>query len=281
MTPPTQIGSVVDKGKYAPTAKESDFTPHSSMVMDKKAPTNTNCQSRLKLNKPLIKVAIKVPCGAGYLSLPMACWMPWETCSGEGVSRICKVAPMAIEETIAPTKRAICWYFGVAPMIYPVFRSCEVAPALAAAIQIILPTTKTIGSKVLPVIPKPIKIRAVPIKVAMVIPETGLELVPIKPTIRLETVTKKNPKTITSRPISNFPPKELPGICGKISIRITSARLPIPTTAIDKSCSVRARLADAERFLKDSMLSLNEAAMVGMVLSKVIKPPAATAPAPI
>ena len=56
------------------------------------------------------------------------------------------VAPMAIEETIAPTNKESCWYFGVAPTIYPVFRSCEVAPALAAPIQIIPPTTNAMGS---------------------------------------------------------------------------------------------------------------------------------------
>src|SRR3546814_6234546 len=61
--------------------------------------------------------------------------------------------------------------------------------------QIIPPTTNTMGSKALPVSPNAIKIRQVPISVAMVMPETGLELDPIRPTIRLETVTKKNPKT--------------------------------------------------------------------------------------
>jgi hypothetical protein len=41
---------------------------------------------------------------------------------------------------------------------------------------------------------------AVAMIVAIVIPEIGLLLLPINPTIRLETVTKKNPKIITSRP---------------------------------------------------------------------------------
>src|SRR3546814_12366106 len=70
--------------------------------------------------------------------------------------------------------------------------------------QIIPPTTNTMGSKALPVSPNAIKIRQVPISVAMVMPETGLELDPIRPTIRLETVTKKNPKTTMSNPRSSL-----------------------------------------------------------------------------
>ncbi len=54
--------------------------------------------------------------------------------------------PMATEETIAPINNANCWYFGVAPTINPVFKSWEVAPAFAAEMQIIPPTTSAIGS---------------------------------------------------------------------------------------------------------------------------------------
>ena len=35
---------------------------------------------------------------------------------------------------------ASCWYFGVAPSKWPVFRSCEVVPPLEAAMQTIAPT---------------------------------------------------------------------------------------------------------------------------------------------
>ncbi|OQA03688.1 MAG: hypothetical protein BWY67_02400 [Bacteroidetes bacterium ADurb.Bin397] len=96
--------------------------------------------------------------------------------------------------------------------MYPVFKSCDVAPAFAAAIQIILPTTKAIGSNTLPVQPTAIKINAVPMSVAIVIPEIGFEELPIIPTIRLETVTKKNPNITTRIPINNLFRMLSPGI---------------------------------------------------------------------
>ena len=58
------------------------------------------------------------------------------------------------------------------------------------------------------------KIRQVAIKVAMVMPDTGLEEVPMMPTIRLATVTKKKPNTMMSTPISSLPKTEVPGTKG-------------------------------------------------------------------
>ena len=51
-----------------------------------------------------------------------------------------------------------------------------------------------------------IKIKQVPINVAIVIPLIGLLDEPIKPTIRDETVTKNAPKIITSNPNNNLLP---------------------------------------------------------------------------
>ena len=42
--------------------------------------------------------------------------------------------------------RPICWYFGVAPTRKPVLRSCEVAPAMAAAMQTTAPTQSAMGA---------------------------------------------------------------------------------------------------------------------------------------
>ncbi len=61
-----------------------------------------------------------------------------------------------------------------------------------------LPTTSTIGSYVRPVKPMPINTSEVAMIVAMVMPEIGLELEPMIPTILLETVTKKLFKGLTS-----------------------------------------------------------------------------------
>ena len=58
------------------------------------------------------------------------------------------------------------------------------------------------------------KTRHVPISVAMVIPEIGFDELPMMPTIRLETVTKKKPNTTTRRPVRSDPGKE-PGSVGR------------------------------------------------------------------
>ena len=46
IAPPINIGSVVDNGRYAPTAKLKDLMPQSSMTNARNIPTNTYCQSR-------------------------------------------------------------------------------------------------------------------------------------------------------------------------------------------------------------------------------------------
>ncbi len=83
------------------------------------------------------------------------------------------------------------------------------------------------------------KTNAVPMMVAIVIPDIGLLLDPIKPTIRLATVTKKNPKIMTNTPIQNLLVMESPGICGSKAMTPTKAKLPRITTRIERSFSVR------------------------------------------
>src|SRR5438552_11582321 len=100
--------------------------------------------------------------------------MPLASRSAVGLSNACIVKPIASDETIAPTNNDNCWYLGVAPIRKPVFKSCDVAPALAAAIQTIPPTTSAIGSYIWPLQPTATKIRQVLIIVAIVIPEIGL-----------------------------------------------------------------------------------------------------------
>jgi hypothetical protein len=52
---------------------------------------------------------------------------------------------MTIAATTTPMSSPICCARGVAPTRKPVFRSCEVAPALAAAMQTMPPTQSAIG----------------------------------------------------------------------------------------------------------------------------------------
>ena len=164
--------------------------------------------------------------------------------------------------------------------MYPVFKSCDVAPAFAAAIQTIPPTTSAIDSYNFPVQPTAIKISAVPINVAMVIPEIGLLLEPIIPTIRLLTVTKKNPNTTIRIPIKNLFRIESPGNIGRNDISKIKARLPIKTVLNERSFSVRETATPPFSFI-ELTLSRNEEMIVGIVFIRVMNPPAATAPAPI
>ena len=83
-----------------------------------------------------------------------------------------------------------------------------------------------------------IKTKQVPIKVAMVIPEIGLFEEPINPTILEDTVTKNAPNKTTNTPINNLLNIEVPGICGKMVIKIISPMLPNKTILMFKSCSV-------------------------------------------
>ena len=68
----------------------------------------------------------------------------------------------------------------------------------------------------------------------MVIPETGFELVPMIPTMRDDTVTKKNPKMTISTPSRTRPPM-VPGRNGSSARMATRARLPATTTPMDRS----------------------------------------------
>src|SRR5437870_5238797 len=78
--------------------------------------------------------------GAGILAEPMPCSSP-----GTDLSSNRMVPPMTSVDTRTPMMRPICCFTGVAPTRYPVFRSCEVAPALAAAMHTIAPTISAIG----------------------------------------------------------------------------------------------------------------------------------------
>src|SRR5437868_10812787 len=106
-------------------------------------------------------------------------------------------APMEITETATPISRAICCARGVAPTRNPVFKSCEVLPALADAMQTTPPIANANAPKAGAVQCKIRNMAEVAMSVAMAIPEMGLDDVPINPVMREETVTKRNPKMTT------------------------------------------------------------------------------------
>ena len=72
-----------------------------------------------------------VAIGQGRAASPSR-WGPWGACIAM------MVKPMTVTETRTPMSRPTCWWNEV-PTRQPVFRSWEVAPALAAAMQTMAP----------------------------------------------------------------------------------------------------------------------------------------------
>ena len=127
----------------------------------------------------------------------------------------------------------------------------------------------------IPVCPLPL-ITIVEIRsVAIAIPETGLLELPIIPTIREDTVAKKNPKiTIRSAPSG------LTGIAGTAQMIAIIARIPIRIKFIGRSWSVLAvPLTDPPFML--FMESRNVLMISGRDLIREMIPPVAIAPAPM
>ena len=116
----------------------------------------------------------------------------------------------------------------------------------------------------------------------MVIPEIGFEDVPMMPTMREETVTKKNPKTTMRSDMRREPGKGPCGKPGSTASTSTIASDPITTIPIPRSLSVRltpdAGPTPPRKLLTDSR---NADTIVGSVLMSVITPAQATAPAPM
>src|SRR4029079_17362113 len=100
------------------------------------------------------------------------------------------------------------------------------------------PTQSATGEYQSPVHPNATKIVQVRINVAIVIPETGFDEDPIRPTMRDETVTKKNPKTTTRMDATKLP---CVGIRGATTRKSASRRVPARTTVNGMSRSVRTR----------------------------------------
>ena len=112
-------------------------------------------------------------------------------------------------------------------------------------------------------------------RVAIAIPETGLLELPIRPTIREETVAKKKPNTTISTA-----PRILTGIAGTSQIITIIATIPISTALMGRSCAVLASLV----FLLPFMLFMESRKVVtikGMDLIREMIPPVAMAPAPM
>ena len=113
-----------------------------------------------------------------------------------------KVSGAMTAPVITPTISAICCFHGVAPTKCPVFRSCITSPAIAAltATTLAMINVANISSFCsIPRITSPTTQtnNAVPINVAIVIPDTGELLDPTTPAIYPATAEKK--KAVTAR----------------------------------------------------------------------------------
>ena len=111
--------------------------------------------------------------------------------------------------------------------------------------------------------------------VAIAIPETGLLLLPTRPTILEDTVAKKKPKITTI-----MAPMKVTGIGGASQIAIVIRSTPPRMTPIFRSCPVRVVLVFVLPF-RLFMASLNVRMISGRDFTRLMIPPAANAPAPI
>ena len=114
------------------------------------------------------------------------------------------------------------------------------------------------------------------ISVAIAIPDTGLLEEPIRPTIREDTEAKKNPKITMIRE-----PNGLTGNAGSSQIRTTIAARITSRKDIGRSCCVRRAFFCACFLLRLAIACLNVRTISGNVFTRLIIPPAATAPAPM
>jgi len=111
------------------------------------------------------------------------------------LSRVNWTQPITAADERTPIISPSCWSRGVAPTRKPVLRSCDVSPAMDAAMQTDVPTMSAVAFPAMSVHPIRKNTRLVPSSVAMVMPDVGFDVTPISPTMRALTVTKKNAKT--------------------------------------------------------------------------------------
>ena len=142
------------------------------------------------------------------------------------------VNPITTVEITTPIMSANCCFHGVAPMRKPVFRSCEVSPAFDAAMQTTPPIVIASAPKAGAVHPCTRKIAEVAISVAIVMPETGLAELPMSPTMRDATVTKRNPKTTTSREAAKFASQ--PTCAPGTGLKVRKTNMIRPPAAADR-----------------------------------------------
>ena len=143
--------------------------------------------------------------------------------------------------------------------------------------QITAPTQNATGEYASPVQPSATKIVQVRISVAMVMPEIGLDEEPMRPVIRDDTVTKKNPKMTMSAEASEVPLRRHPGAAAR---KMASASEPSKHHG-QRQVALGAALPAAPPSPSPSRCRGSDETIVGSVRASVISPEASTAPAPV
>ena len=146
---------------------------------------------------------------------------------------------------------------------------------MAAMIQITEPTAIAAVIPSIPVLPELLIANVAIRRVAIAIPETGLLELPTRPTIREDTVAKKNPKITMINA-----PRRVTGIAGTIQMINTIARMPRRMNCIGRSCAVLAVLVLLLPFML-FMESRKVVTISGRDLIREMIPPVAMAPAPM
>ena len=142
-------------------------------------------------------------------------------------------------------------------------------------IQITEPTAIAAVIPSIPVLPELLIANVAIRRVAIAIPETGLLELPTRPTIREDTVAKKNPKITMINA-----PRRVTGIAGTIQMINTIAKTPRRMNCIGRSCAVLAVLVLLLPFML-FMESRKVVTISGRDLIREMIPPVAMAPAPM
>ena len=142
-------------------------------------------------------------------------------------------------------------------------------------IQITEPTAIAAVIPSMPVLPELLIANVAIRRVAIAIPETGLLELPTRPTIREDTVAKKNPKITMINA-----PRRVTGIAGTIQMINTIAKTPRRMNCIGRSCAVLAVLVLLLPFML-FMESRKVVTISGRDLIREMIPPVAMAPAPM
>ena len=146
---------------------------------------------------------------------------------------------------------------------------------MAAMIQITEPTAIAAVIPSMPVLPELLIANVAIRRVAIAIPETGLLELPTRPTIREDTVAKKNPKITMINA-----PRRVTGIAGTIQMINTIAKTPRRMNCIGRSCAVLSVLVLLLPFML-FMESRKVVTISGRDLIREMIPPVAMAPAPM